>query len=120
MFPSGPWKGFWQQTGYGRQPMEQFELRFDPDGEVTGRGIDMVGPFLFRGRYNPATGEVRLVKQFIGKHTVDYVGRSDGEGRIVGTWSFAWAPPVEGHTYGPFSLQPVVRGDEPIQEIVKS
>ena len=54
-----------------------------------------------------------MTKQYVGRHKVDYVGRGDGEGRIIGTWS------IGGYTTGPFSLQPVVRGDEPIQEIVK-
>ncbi len=112
MYASGPWKGFWQQDILGRQPMEQFELRFVPTGEITGRGYDVVGVFVFAGRFDPTTGELRMTKQYLGKHEVEYVGRNDGEGRIVGRWSVGG-----GHT-GPFSMHPVVRGDEPIQEIV--
>jgi hypothetical protein len=113
MFPSGPWKGFWHQDGFGRQAMEQFELHFTPDGTVRGQGTDMVGVFTFRGRYDPAAGTVELTKQYLGQHAVEYVGASDGEGKIIGTWSIA------GYWSGPFSLQPVVRGDEPIEEIVR-
>lgn len=119
MFPSGPWKGFWQQVGHGRQPMEQFELHFDPQGTVSGRGTDVGGLFTFRGGYDPVSGEVHLIKQYVGKHAVEYVGRGNGEGQIIGTWSFPGMPLIQGYTCGPFSLHPVVRGDEPIQEIVK-
>ncbi|QEL17352.1 hypothetical protein [Limnoglobus roseus] len=113
MYPSGPWKGFWHQDIHGRQPMEQFELHFATDGTITGRGVDMVGLFFFRGTCHTTTGQLTMTKQYVGKHAVEYVGRSDGEGRIVGTWS------IYGITTGPFSLHPVLRGDEPIQEIVK-
>lgn len=119
MFPSGPWKGFWRQAMHGTQPMDQFELLFSPHGEVTGRGTDMVGVFFFRGEYNAATGEVRMTKQYVGKHAVLYAGRGDGEGRIVGTWALPGYPSLPGYSNGPFSMHPVVTGDEPIQEIVK-
>lgn len=113
MYPSGPWKGFWQQELWGRQPMERFELAFLPTGDVRGQGADVIGAFAFTGRFDPTTGEMRMTKRYVGKHTVEYVGRGDGEGRIVGTWNISdvWK--------GPFSMNPVVRGDEPIEEIVR-
>lgn len=113
MFPSGAWKGFWYQDGFGRQEMDHFELHFLDDGTIRGRGTDMVGLFTFNGTYNTSTGQIRMTKQYIGKHTVAYTGQGDGEGKIVGTWSIA------GYWSGPFSLHPVVRGDEPIQEITR-
>ncbi len=113
MFPSGPWKGFWHQDGYGCQEMEQFELEFAPGGTVRGQGTDVVGVFTYRGTYDPSAGSVRMTKQYLGRHSVDYEGAVDGEGKITGTWRIGeyWS--------GPFSLYPVVRGDEPIHEIVK-
>ena len=113
MYPSGPWKGFWHQDGFGRQEMEQFELHFSTDGTVRGQGSDMVGVFTFRGHYEPANGTILMTKQYLGKHTVEYAGRPDGEGKIVGEWNIreVWR--------GPFSLHPVVGGDLPIQEIVR-
>lgn len=113
MYPSGRWEGHWSQEGWGRQPMRAFSLAF-ADGKVTGEGRDVVGRFIFSGTYAPATGAVRLVKQYVGKHQVLYVGKPDGEGSITGTWSIG---PLN---TGPFLLRPAVpkpSGDEPIQEI---
>lgn len=113
MYPNGPWKGFWQQTSWGRQEMEQFELRFAADGTISGRGTDVVGVFVFKGTYDTGTGQLTMTKKYIGKHEVNYLGKPDGEGRIVGTWD------ISGTYTGPFSLQPVVACDEPIYEIVR-
>jgi hypothetical protein len=113
MYPSGRWDGFWVQEHWGRQAMTPFTLQFTA-GRVTGEGRDMVGRFTFSGEYDETTGEVRMVKQYLGKHQVLYVGRPDGEGSIQGTWSIG-----EYYT-GPFLLRPRIgkpKGDEPIQEI---
>lgn len=113
MYPSGRWDGFWVQQYYGRQAMTPFTLHFT-EGRVTGQGKDMVGRFTFSGIYDEATGTVRIVKQYVGKHQVLYVGQPDGEGSIQGTWS------IGPDQKGPFLLRPMTqkpRGDEPIQEI---
>lgn len=113
MFPSGRWEGFWVQDGWGRQPMTPFFLEFAA-GRVTGAGRDVIGPFTITGTYDETHGKVRLVKQYLGKHAVEYVGRPDGEGSIQGTWTIGpnWS--------GPFLLRPVLprpKGDEPIHQI---
>jgi hypothetical protein len=113
MYPSGRWEGFWVQGLWGRQPMTPFSLTFAA-GKVTGEGRDVIGRFAFSGEYTEATGEVRLVKQYIGRHQVLYVGRPDGEGSICGTWHIG-----RDHS-GPFLIRPVVerpRGEEPIRQI---
>jgi hypothetical protein len=113
MYPSGRWDGFWTQSGWGRQAMTPFTLHFAA-GVVTGDGRDVVGPFTFDGVYDERTGEVRMVKQYLGRHAVLYVGRPDGEGCIQGTWALGE------HCTGPFLLRPALRkptGDEPIEEI---
>ncbi len=112
MYPSGRWDGFWVQAGWGRQPMTPFTLRFD-GGRITGEGVDVIGPFTFAGTVDAGTGRVRRVKQYLGAHTVVYVGEPDGEGAILGTWAV-------GGVKGPFGLKPVLgrpTGDEPIREI---
>jgi hypothetical protein len=114
MYPSGRWEGFWVQEHWGRQPMREFRLDFSPDGEITGGGTDVIGRFTFSGAYDLRTGRVLMVKQYLGRHAVRYVGEPDGEGSIQGTWSIGpdWT--------GPFLLRPVVRkpdGADPIGEI---
>jgi hypothetical protein len=112
MFPSGPWRGYWEQAGFGREFMHPLVLRF-ADGIVTGQGSDCVGPFTFEGFYNQ-DGSVTLVKQYLGQHAVVYQGTYDGEGTIAGRWSIA------GLLTGPFALSPVVARpgpDAPIQSL---
>lgn len=113
MYPSGRWDGFWVQEPWGRQAMTPFTLHF-ADGRVSGAGRDMVGRFTFSGEYDEATGAVRMVKQYLGRHAVLYVGRPDGEGGIPGTWA------IGGLTSGSFLIRPRLQkptGDEPIHEI---
>jgi hypothetical protein len=109
MYPSGNWRGWWQQAGFGRQPMEQFVLRFD-GGAISGWGRDIIGAFVFKGTYDEQ-GQVQMLKQYLGKHQVLYEGTYDGEGTLAGTWSI---PPLWA---GPFAISPVVgrpAADEPI------
>jgi hypothetical protein len=112
VYPSGPWRGYWEQALFGRQSMGDLVLHFEGT-EVTGHGHDIVGPFTFTGSCDDR-GNVVLVKQYLGRHKVLYRGTYDGEGTILGRWSI-------GATWtGPFALSPV-RGrpaaDAPIQEI---
>ena len=112
MYPSGLWRGYWEQRAFGRQPMNDFMLRF-AGGEVQGEGRDIVGRFTVSGSYDER-GNVVLLKQYLGKHRVLYRGVYDGEGTIFGTWSIGefWS--------GPFALCPVrslPTHDAPIQDI---
>jgi hypothetical protein len=116
MYPSGRWRGYWEQERFGRQPMEGLTLRF-AGGVVTGHGTDMVGPFVFRGNYD-GRGAVTLTKQYLGRHAVHYEGVYDGEGTIHGIWSI---PPFR---HGKFALMPDLSAEQstaiaeaPIQEI---
>jgi hypothetical protein len=99
MYPSGAWRGFWQQKGWGQQLMHDLQLRFE-GGVIEGEGRDIIGPFTFRGKYDNR-GSVTLVKQYLGRHSVLYRGSYDGEGTIFGTWSIGeiWS--------GPFALSPI-------------
>jgi hypothetical protein len=114
MYPSGEWEGFWFQSSYGRQPMTPFFLRFE-GGRVTGTGKDIIAQFTFSGEYDEKTGKVALIKQYVGRHQVLYLGEPDGEGSIQGQWH------IGDYHKGPFLIRPVVRrksrGDEPIEEV---
>jgi hypothetical protein len=116
VYPSGRWEGFWVQEYYGRQPMRAFELHF-ADGNITGGGKDIIGRFTFSGAFDAKSGRVLMVKQYLGKHAVRYVGDPDGEGSIQGTWEIT---SNSGRNTGTFLLRPVLNrptGDEPIQTI---
>ncbi len=95
-YPSGSWRGYWEQTFWGRQLMHNLVLTF-AHGTVQGRGTDCIGAFTFQGEHD-AQGHVTLVKQYLGKHQVLYQGTYDGEGSILGRWTIppAWS--------GPFAL----------------
>jgi hypothetical protein len=76
--------GWWQQVGYGRQPMQNLYLEFSA-GQINGAGIDLIGTFTFRGTLDPA-GRVAMKKQYAGLWSVDYSGAYDGEGLLFGHW----------------------------------
>lgn len=100
MYPSGRWDGFWEQPGFGRQSMTAFSLRFE-GGSIDGEGRDIVGPFVFHGHCDATNGRVQLVKQYLGRHRVQYHGEPDGEGCIFGTWT------IDGANKGPFLMRPI-------------
>jgi len=83
-------EGWWEQFWYGRQPMEQLELWFE-GAAIRGSGSDIIGPFTFVGRLEH--NRVSLVKRYLGRHSVNYLGSYDGEGTFQGVWSI---PPFEG------------------------
>jgi hypothetical protein len=84
-FPSGPWVGFFLQKfpPLGRQMMEM-RLTFR-NGVLEGEGRDLLGPFLFAGRYSVADGRCHWIKRYLRRHDVFYEGFNEGKG-IWGTW----------------------------------
>jgi hypothetical protein len=117
MFPSGSWDGFWHQNGHGRQSMTGFELQFKKTGLITGKGIDIIGPFIIDGTFEKAKGQVTWIKRYLGKHTVYYSGLPDGEGCIAGTWKINGDYSV---LEGSFLIRPVLQKpslDDQIREI---
>jgi len=48
MYPSGAWRGYWEQVGWSRQTMHDLVLHFTAD-TVRGEGSDVIGPFAFHG-----------------------------------------------------------------------
>lgn len=85
MSSTSTWRGYWEQRGWGRQPMHDVVLSIH-EGLVSGQGFDCVGRFTFRGTWD-SQGVVFLVKQYVRKHQVLYQGQYDGEGTIFGRWS---------------------------------
>ncbi len=102
---SGPvarWSGWWEQRGLGRQEMRNLVLNVDPAGEASGSGDDCVGSFTIAGT---VSANVRLVKRYVRRHSLLYVGTNSGEG-IFGTWQVPGAPAIPGLTLGRFALFP--------------
>ena len=77
-----PCEGWWQQDGFGRQPMHDLRLRFD-EFRIFGSGYDIIGPFTLTGGI--AEGQVMLAKEYP-THSVFYFGTYDGEGLFFGEW----------------------------------
>lgn len=110
-FPSGRWIGFWKQPSVGnaRGDME-IELNFGHT-KIWGEGRDVVGEFLFRGRYDLESGECSITKNYIGGHDVYYRGFNEGKG-IWGTWEITAI--IHAVTYsdrGGFHIWPEAIGD---------
>ena len=85
LFSSGPWVGFYKYRSFpgGRHRMD-LHLTF-ANGSIVGEGIDDVGRFLIKGRYDPTNDECYWTKSYIGAHDVFYRGFRDGKG-IWGGW----------------------------------
>lgn len=107
---SGPWRGWWEQLGLGRQQMDDLILTFS-FGALSGWGHDCIGGFTLQGNYG-SNGSVSFVKQYTGRHAVMYQGQSTGEGVIYGHWLI----PKRGN--GRFALAPDGKStDLPIREL---
>jgi hypothetical protein len=84
-FPSGPWTGFWIQSGLGRQRM-LLSLAF-AQGRVIGHGTDIIGRFTLEGTYDLETGRCLMTKQYEAAHRVHYDGVNEGDGLwLWGVW----------------------------------
>lgn len=108
-FPSGRWIGFFVQKHLrpGKYPMELY-LTF-ADGEMTGEGRDLVGPFTVHGGYNVADGRCRWTKQYLRKHAVFYEGFNEGQG-IWGAWNIP-ASSITVEVSGGFHIWPEEMAD---------
>jgi len=56
------------------------------NGVMTGDGADGVGFFVISGNYSEQSGECSWIKQYVGRHAVDYKGYREGKG-IWGNWT---------------------------------
>lgn len=64
--------------------MRDLTLNFE-GSTITGRGVDITAPFTFTGSFR-YDGAVEIIKKYLGRHNVLYVGQYDGEGTFYGTW----------------------------------
>ena len=55
-------------------------------GVMKGDGADGIGLFSILGNYSAQNGECCWLKQYVGRHSVDYKGFREGKG-IWGTWT---------------------------------
>jgi hypothetical protein len=62
----------------------QLDLTF-ANGSISGDGLDDVGRFLIKGRFDAASLECYWTKTYIGAHDVFYRGFREGK-EIWGTW----------------------------------
>ena len=72
------------------------------NGNMTGEGADGIGFFVISGNYSEQTGECSWVKQYVGRHAVEYKGFREGKG-IWGNW-------VVGFGKGGFHIWPLSEG----------
>jgi len=49
-------------------------------GQLTGTGSDMVGPYTVDGTYDRITGACQWTKQYVGRHAGGYRGVNEGRG----------------------------------------
>lgn len=60
-----------------------------PNGQINATGTDEVGQFTFRGQFNNADSGLKIVKQYLGQHTIYYEGvLNRAAGEIQGHWGF--------------------------------
>jgi len=85
-FPSGPWTGFFIQPNVfqGRCYMT-LHLSFAEE-KIQGGGIDIVGQFSMKGRYDLESGECWMTKIYKVGHDVFYRGYNEEGKGIWGLW----------------------------------
>jgi hypothetical protein len=73
-------------------------------GNMTGDGVDDIGRFLIKGRYDAASRECYWTKSYLGAHDVFYRGFREGKG-IWGTWE------IKSLSHGGFHIWPRQAGE---------
>ncbi len=104
-FQSGQWTGFF--TYSGQQTRHRMDLHLDfNNGVLSGSGIDYVGKFVIKGRYDVKANEAWWSKDYIGQHSVSYQGFGDGlKQAIWGKWE------ISARTKGGFLIRPIGAAD---------
>lgn len=76
-------KGSYLQNGTEHK-MDLAKLHVHSNGEINTVGTDGIGDFTIKGHFK-SDGAVEFIKQYIGKHSVEYKGRLENR-EINGTW----------------------------------
>jgi len=111
LFPSGPWTGFYKYSRDSAKHRMDLELTFE-GGHLNGDGLDDIGQFLVKGRYDAQELECHWTKTYVGRHEVYYRGYREGKG-IWGAWEIG----LRGH--GGFHIWPKTAGEEGGQAAAK-
>ena len=78
------------------------------NGNMSGDGVDDIGRFLIKGRYDSASRECYWTKTYLGAHDVFYRGFREGKG-IWGTWE------IRIQEHGGFHIWPRQAGEGEVQ-----
>lgn len=88
---SGHWKGYYTQGN----SMYDFKVTvvFTKNKKVMGEGMDDIGAFSFNGDWSASTGKVKFVKEYHGRHSVNYDGKLSKDGKCIkGIYSLSGIP----------------------------
>src|SRR5436190_7732800 len=111
LFASGPWLGFYNYQ-LTRPKRHRMDLRLTfANGSMSGDGIDDIGRFLIKGRYDAENRECYWTKSYVGGHDVFYRGFREGKG-IWGTWE------IGPRWHGGFHIWPKHEGE--LEEVAAS
>ena len=102
--PTGEWNGFYLEGRPQRGWMHLY-MSFS-EGRIKGEGTDYVGPWTANGLYDTETGTCSWVKDYVGRHSVNYQGQITDKG-ILGEWTIL--------TSGTFHIWP--RGRSEMNEL---
>ena len=94
--PSGEWNGFYIENYRAGKGWMHLYLTFE-DGQIHGEGTDYVGPWVAKGSYDLDSGRCNWVKEYVGRHDVQYEGTISDKG-ILGEWTI--------FSSGPFHIWP--------------
>ncbi len=87
VFTDVEWKGWYEEMGQ-RKEMVFRNFYIGMDGKILGEGQDQIGKFTINGHMDMGTGFAQFVKQYKGKHAVNYQG-SFTDGAFRGSWTVA-------------------------------
>jgi hypothetical protein len=122
LYISGEWVGYYKYATKPNLLPMHMTLNFT-DGRIQGAGIDKSSTFVIEGSYDQSGGRASWLKQYLGRHSVQYEGIfKDGE--ITGSWSLTQisdgrSAPLRGDFRIWRLPSDAYSGDEPLQSILE-